>query len=79
MATTTPVIAGVFGGMEVWVIILAIVLLIWGPSKLPGLAKGLGQSIKEFKKAARDEEPPAAEAKAVESKKADSADKPGAN
>jgi sec-independent protein translocase protein TatA len=65
--------------MEVWVIILAIVLLIWGPSKLPGLARGLGQSIKEFKKASRDEDPPVAEAKAVEAKKADSADKPGAN
>ena len=32
-------------------IILFIVLLIFGGSKLPGLAKGLGSGIKEFKKA----------------------------
>jgi sec-independent protein translocase protein TatA len=32
-------------------IILAIILVIFGGSKLPGLAKGLGQGIKEFKKA----------------------------
>ena len=32
-------------------IIMAIILLIFGGSKLPGLAKGLGQGIKEFKKA----------------------------
>ncbi|HDI51910.1 twin-arginine translocase TatA/TatE family subunit [candidate division KSB1 bacterium] len=32
-------------------IILAIILLIFGGSKIPGLAKGLGQGIREFKKA----------------------------
>ena len=32
-------------------IILGIILLIFGGSKLPGLAKGLGQGIREFKKA----------------------------
>ena len=32
-------------------IILFIVLLIFGGSKLPGLAKGLGTGIKEFKRA----------------------------
>ena len=37
------------GGMEI-VLILAVILLFFGGSKLPGLAKGLGQSIKEFKK-----------------------------
>ncbi len=40
------------------IIILGIILLIFGGSKLPGLAKGLGQGIKEFKKAlgGKDEE-----------------------
>lgn len=33
------------------VIILAIVLLLFGGSRLKGLAKGLGESIREFKKA----------------------------
>ena len=32
-------------------IILAIVLLIFGPTKLPQLARALGQAIREFKKA----------------------------
>ena len=44
------------GGGE-WVLILLIVLLLFGGSKLPQLAKGLGQSMKEFKKASKDEEP----------------------
>jgi sec-independent protein translocase protein TatA len=56
-------------------IILAIILLLFGGSKLPSLARGLGQSMKEFKKAAKDDEPvvPAKE----ELKKPDST--PGAN
>ena len=34
-------------------IILVILLLILGPTKLPALAKGLGQAIREFRKAAQ--------------------------
>ncbi len=33
------------------ILILAIVLILFGAKKLPELAKGLGQGIKEFKKA----------------------------
>lgn len=36
------------------VLILVIVLLIFGPSKLPQLAKSFGKSIKEFKRATKD-------------------------
>ncbi|MCL5290915.1 MAG: twin-arginine translocase TatA/TatE family subunit [Actinobacteria bacterium] len=36
-------------------IILAIVLLIFGPSKLPQLGKSIGDTIKEFKKASSNE------------------------
>ncbi len=43
---------GMIGGFE-WVIILVIVLLLFGPSKLPQLAKGLGQSVKEFRDASK--------------------------
>lgn len=43
------------GGSEL-LIILAIALLFFGGSKLPGLAKGLGQSVKEFKKATKEED-----------------------
>ena len=34
--------------------VLALVLILFGAKKLPELAKGLGQGIKEFKKATRD-------------------------
>lgn len=43
-------LAGIFGGWEI-VLILAVVLILFGAKKLPELAKGLGQGIKEFKKA----------------------------
>ena len=35
-------------------IIFVVILLIFGGKKLPELAKGLGQGIKEFKKATND-------------------------
>ena len=41
------------GGMEV-VLIFAVILLLFGARKLPELARGLGQGIKEFKKATND-------------------------
>jgi sec-independent protein translocase protein TatA len=37
------------------IIILFILLLIFGGSRLKGLAKGLGESISEFKKASSEE------------------------
>lgn len=50
-----PMLA-MMNGWEI-VAILAVVLLIFGAKKLPELAKGLGQGIKEFKKSSRDETP----------------------
>jgi len=48
------------GGQE-WIVILiaVVILLIWGPSKLPSLARGLGEAIREFRKATSgiEEEP----------------------
>jgi sec-independent protein translocase protein TatA len=70
------------GGGE-WVLIFLIVLLLFGGAKLPSLAKGLGQSIKEFKKAQKDDEPakdaPKAEAGQPEAKKPDPAGTHGPN
>jgi len=40
------------GGTEL-ILILAVALLLFGGKKLPELAKGLGQSIREFKKATK--------------------------
>lgn len=37
------------GPMEI-ILILAVVLLIFGPSKLPQLGKSIGDTLKEFKK-----------------------------
>jgi sec-independent protein translocase protein TatA len=41
------------GGGEI-ILVLALVLILFGARKLPELAKGLGQGIKEFKKATRE-------------------------
>src|SRR5678815_4847911 len=46
-------IGAFFGGWEI-VLILAVILIMFGAKKLPELAKGLGQGIKEFKKATRE-------------------------
>ena len=42
-----------FGPMEMFVI-LVVVLLIFGPKKLPELFRSFGKSIKEFKKASTE-------------------------
>jgi sec-independent protein translocase protein TatA len=66
-------LAALLGGWE-WVIVLLAVLLLFGARKIPELARGLGQGIKEFKKATREvtdeiqnavEEKPAAPKKSV--------------
>jgi sec-independent protein translocase protein TatA len=46
---------GMPGGSE-WIIILLVVLLLFGAKRLPELAKGLGKSIREFKKATSEVE-----------------------
>lgn len=63
---------GIFGlGGPELIIILIILLLLFGGAKLPALAKGLGQSIKEFKNAAKEEP--------KEEKKPETPAKPGNN
>ncbi len=41
------------GPMEI-ILVLAVALLVLGPSKLPEIGKSLGSSIREFRKAASD-------------------------
>ena len=43
-------------GLPEMLVIFAIVLLIFGPRKLPDLARGLGHAIRGFKEALRDGE-----------------------
>ena len=38
-------------GLSEWVIILVIVLVLFGAKRLPELARGLGKSLSEFRKA----------------------------
>ena len=49
-------IIGRFGITEI-LVILAVVLLLFGGKKIPELMKGLGSGIKEFKNAAKDDQP----------------------
>jgi sec-independent protein translocase protein TatA len=37
-----------------WLFVVFIVVLLFGPSKLPGLARALGRSIGEFKRARQE-------------------------
>lgn len=54
---------GLFQPMHM-IVVLAIVLIIFGPGKLPEIGAGLGKSIREFKKAlAADEKNPLIENK----------------
>ena len=53
------------GGSEIGLVFL-IILLIFGPSQIPKMARGIGQALREFRKAQREitdevnqEEPPA--------------------
>ena len=41
-------------GLPEMLVVLFIVLLIFGANRLPGLAKGVGQSIKNFKDAVKE-------------------------
>jgi len=41
-----------------WLIVGLVVLLIYGPKRLPEMAKGLGEGLKEFKKVLHQEEEP---------------------
>jgi sec-independent protein translocase protein TatA len=47
---------GRFGPTEI-ILILAVILLMFGGKKIPELMKGLGSGIKEFKNAAKDDQP----------------------
>lgn len=44
-------------GMTEWILVIAVILLLFGGKKIPELMKGLGSGVKEFKNAAKDEQP----------------------
>ena len=43
-------------GFQELIIIFAVALLLFGPSQLPKLARGMGNAMKEFRRAMRDVE-----------------------
>lgn len=44
-------------GME-WVIIFLIILILFGPSKLPGLGKSIGTAISELRSSMKEKDKP---------------------
>ncbi len=57
---------GRLGATEI-ILIVIVILLMFGGKKIPELMKGLGSGIKEFKNAAKDDQP--ANSKKEEEKK----------
>lgn len=47
---------GGFSSMSHWLIVLAIIVLLFGAKKIPELAKGMGKGIKNFKEALNEED-----------------------
>ncbi len=54
MSLLPPVPAAFLGMSEMW-IILALALLFFGASRLPGIARSLGRSVNEFKAGMKDD------------------------
>jgi len=52
-----------FYGWEGWAIAAVVFIVLFGGTKIPQLAKGLGEGIREFKKSVIDEEKPESERK----------------
>jgi sec-independent protein translocase protein TatA len=55
-------------GLTEILVIVGIVILLFGGKKIPELMKGLGSGIKEFKNAAKDDQPATAKKEEEETK-----------
>jgi sec-independent protein translocase protein TatA len=51
---------------QTWVIVLAVVLLLFGATRLPALSKSLGQSIKIFRKEVKGDDGSTADASSTD-------------
>jgi sec-independent protein translocase protein TatA len=58
-------------GMQELLIILAIALVIFGPSKLPQIGSGLGKAIRDFKKGVSSDDSEDSDKEAKEEKSKD--------
>ncbi|HOE64098.1 MAG TPA: twin-arginine translocase TatA/TatE family subunit [Candidatus Sumerlaeota bacterium] len=57
------------GSTEVLVIVVLVVLLLFGPKKIPELMRGLGTGMREFKRAVKGDLEDDAEQKKTDDKK----------
>ena len=55
-----------------WLIVIAIILLLFGPSRIAGLGKGLGEGIRGFKKGISEDPEDKSEAKKLVETKGES-------
>jgi sec-independent protein translocase protein TatA len=52
-----------------WILVILVILLVFGPARLAGVGKGLGEGIRSFKKGLNNDDPEAkGEAKGEEPK-----------
>jgi len=47
-------LSGISGHLPEIIIVLVVILIIWGPGKLPDVGAALGRGIREFRKASSD-------------------------
>jgi len=47
-------LSGIGGHLPEIIIVLVVILIIWGPGKLPDVGAALGRGIREFRKASSD-------------------------
>jgi len=66
------------GGGHIWLllILLVVVLIIWGPGKLPEIGSGMGRAIREFRRASSEAQD---SVKAAEPRKEQSSHEDGSN
>ncbi len=70
MGLSPSYVAAIFGlGPPELIIILAIILLIFGPRKLPEIGKAIGSGLRELKKSAEGKSEEPKEEKSEEEKK----------
>ena len=61
------------------IIVVVIVLVVFGPKRIPGLGKSLGEAIKGFRKGIKEDSEEEESAKIPDSAKRDSSAKPDPN
>jgi sec-independent protein translocase protein TatA len=76
--SSSLLLAGIIPGGSEWLWIFLAILLLFGGAKLPSFARGLGQSIREFKKASSTDDD-SKEAPVADSKKSEVTKTPGSN